>query len=88
MIGSHAVDTTRYLCLSPLSHTLDPKQLTEEYEKENANVQSYWEAILFLRVMRLTQFDVKGNAVVNQNFRALAIELLPTLKWLDGERVR
>ncbi|XP_074590385.1 geranylgeranyl transferase type-2 subunit alpha 1-like [Curcuma longa] len=88
MIGSHAIDTTRYLCLSPLSHTLDPRQLVEEYEKKNTNVQSNWEAILFLRAMHLTQFDIKGNAVVNQNFRDLAIELLPTLKWLDGERVR
>ncbi|WOL17629.1 geranylgeranyl transferase type-2 subunit alpha 1 [Canna indica] len=87
-ISACAIDTRRYLCSSPLSHTVDGKQIIEEYEKENTMVQDHWEVIMFLRALHLTQLDIKGNAALHMNFRGLAIELLPTLKWLDGERIR
>ncbi|CAL9096198.1 unnamed protein product [Musa textilis] len=88
MIGAHAIDTTRYLCSSPLSHTLDAKQLDVGYEKENTEVRDHWEVASLFRALRLTQLDIKGNTVLNEKFSALAIELLPSLKWLDGKRVR
>lgn len=88
MIGAHAIDTTRYLCSSPLSHTLDAKQLNVGYEKENTEVRDHWEVTSLFRALRLTQLDIKGNAVLNEKFSVLAIELLPSLKWLDGKRVR
>ncbi|CAL9103568.1 unnamed protein product [Musa acuminata var. zebrina] len=88
MIGAHAIDTTRYLCSSPLSHTLDAKQLNVGYEKENTEVRDHWEVTSLFRALRLTQLDIKGNAVLNEKFSVLAIQLLPSLKWLDGKRVR
>ncbi|RWW22174.1 hypothetical protein BHE74_00041785, partial [Ensete ventricosum] len=71
MIGAHTIDTTRYLCSSPLSHTLDAKQLNVGYEKETTEVCDRWEVTLLFRALRLTQLDIKGNAVLNEKFSVL-----------------
>lgn len=87
-IGSHPVDTTRYLCSSPLSHTKDVSEILGGYQKDDIKVADYWEAVLFFTELNLTQLDASGNEVVDDHFKDLLKQLLPTLKWLDGELVR
>ncbi|XP_020580824.1 geranylgeranyl transferase type-2 subunit alpha 1 isoform X2 [Phalaenopsis equestris] len=87
-IGLHPVDTTRYLFSSPLTYSMikDEKYL-EECRQANINVADNWEAIFLFRDLHLKQLDVKGNAVADEKFRALLKKVLPTLIWLDGERL-
>lgn len=87
-IGAHPIDTTRFLCLSPLSHTLDVKQSIDQFQKGDIKVGDHWEAMLLFKDLRLTQLDVRGNAVANERFVILLTEVLPTLNWLNGELVR
>ncbi|KAG0476612.1 hypothetical protein HPP92_013453 [Vanilla planifolia] len=71
-IGAHPVDTTRYLCHSPLSHSIfGAKKCIEDYLEANINVTDHWEAILLFRELRLKQLEVKGNVVADENFRDL-----------------
>ncbi|OVA01846.1 Leucine-rich repeat [Macleaya cordata] len=81
-IGLHSIDTTRYLCSSPLSHTIG-----NDFNIDGVEVADYWEAVLFFKRLELTQLDVVGNAVNDEKFRLLLVKLLPKLKWLDGEAV-
>ena len=87
-ISSHPVDTSRYLCASPLSHTMNVEHIIEELKKDDIKVRDYWEAILLFKELSLTQLDITGNAVVDEAFRDLLPKVLPTLKWLDGMCVR
>ncbi|XP_008776168.2 geranylgeranyl transferase type-2 subunit alpha 1 [Phoenix dactylifera] len=87
-IGAHPIDTTRFLCLSPLSHTLDVKLSVDQYQNGDIKFGDHWEAILLFKDLRLTQLDVRGNAVANERFGILLTEMLPTLNWLNGEHVR
>ncbi|KAF7830025.1 geranylgeranyl transferase type-2 subunit alpha 1 [Senna tora] len=84
-IGSHSIDTARYLCSSPLSHTEEFGW--DRFEILNANIDAanIWEAFLIFKSLNLTQLDVTGNAVADENFRSFLVKILPTLKWLDGE---
>ena len=84
-IGSHSVDTTRYLCPSPLSHTEDIRCKSEEVVSDVADVAKYWEAFLVFRDLDLYQLDISGNAITGDHFRSLLTRFLPKLKWLDGE---
>lgn len=87
-IGMHSIDTTRYLCSSPLSHTRASDCHVEEHATINVEVANYWEALLIFKDMRLTQLDIAGNAVDNENFRMLLVKELPSLLWVDGARVK
>nr|CAD1832068.1 unnamed protein product [Ananas comosus var. bracteatus] len=87
-IGAHPVDTTRYLCSSPLSHTLDVKGIMEVLQKDNINVADHWEMILLFKSLNLKQLNMKGNPVSSENFGQLVTKILPSLHWVDGERVR
>ncbi|EHA8586515.1 geranylgeranyl transferase type-2 subunit alpha 1 [Cocos nucifera] len=82
-IGAHPIDTTRFLCLSPLSHTLDVKLNIGQFQKGDIKVGDHWEAILLFKDLRLAQLDVRGNAVANERFAILLTEVLPTLNWLN-----
>ncbi|KAJ6807115.1 geranylgeranyl transferase type-2 subunit alpha 1 [Iris pallida] len=86
-IGAHPVDTTRYLCLSPLWQTRDASEILQVSKKDNIEPAHNWEAVLLFKGLNLTQLDVSGNAVVNDCFRGVLRKLLPTLKWLDGQPV-
>ncbi|KAJ6805241.1 geranylgeranyl transferase type-2 subunit alpha 1 [Iris pallida] len=86
-IGSHPVDTTRYLCSSPLSHTKEGSEILRVSVKDDIDAARNWEAVLLFEGLNLTQLDVSGNAVVDDCFRGVLRKLLPTLKWLDGQPV-
>ncbi|KAL8145400.1 geranylgeranyl transferase type-2 subunit alpha 1 isoform X1 [Apium graveolens] len=84
-IGAHTVDTRRYLCSSPLSHTSDWN--LEELTTSGMKNVNYWEAYSTFKCIGLTELDLRGNAVVNENFRLFVSNLMPKLKWLDGEEL-
>lgn len=87
-IGAHTIDTTRYISSTPFSHEVEACEAFEGCQKENINVEEYWDAILFFKSLKLAQLDVKGNLVAsNENFRTLVMILIPCLKWYNGECV-
>ncbi|KAL9668406.1 hypothetical protein QQ045_002787 [Rhodiola kirilowii] len=85
-IGSHSIDTTRYLCSSPLSHTFarpDLAGITSDLD----HVTNYWEAYVLFRGMSLTQLDVDGNEICNDNFQSFLTKVLTSLRWLNGKKL-
>ncbi|XP_078161613.1 RAB geranylgeranyl transferase alpha subunit 1 isoform X2 [Carex rostrata] len=84
-IGSHPVDTTRYLCASPLSHTYDATEIINELARENIQIGDFWEAVLLFKSLQLVQLDMQGNPVANERFRVLVEKVNPCLRWLDGK---
>ncbi|XP_062115761.1 geranylgeranyl transferase type-2 subunit alpha 1 [Humulus lupulus] len=84
-IGSHSIDTTRYLCPSPLSHTEENSWNSQEVVTGADNVTKYWDAVLILKGLNLKQLDIKGNAIADEQFKSILGNSLPALKWLDGE---
>ncbi|KAF3447255.1 hypothetical protein FNV43_RR12435 [Rhamnella rubrinervis] len=87
-IGSHSIDTSRYLFSSPLSHTEEIEWNGDEIDTGNVNLTNYWEAFLAFKGLNLTQVDISGNAVADEQFMTFFVKLLPGVKWLDGERLR
>lgn len=83
-IGAHSIDTTRYLCSSPVSHSVESDWDFKETVTDGANAANYWEAILVLKGLKLTQLDVVGNAIADENFMSFLVKVLPSLKWLNG----
>jgi geranylgeranyl transferase type-2 subunit alpha len=86
-IGSHPVDTTRYLCSSPLSHTYDVTETINEISRENIQIENCWEAVLLFKSLQLVQLDMQGNPVSDEEFRVLVEKVNPCLRWLDGKYV-
>lgn len=86
-IGSHSIDTRRYLCSSPLSHTEEFAWDRFEILTGSIGATKFWEAFLIFKSLNLTELDIKGNAVADENFRLFIVKVLPTLKWLDGEEL-
>lgn len=86
-IGSHTIDTTRYLCSTPLSHTEETSWNGEEIVTGGASVKDNWEAVLIFKSMSLTQLAIVGNAISGENFKSLLVKLVPTLEWLDGDKL-
>ncbi|GMN40166.1 hypothetical protein TIFTF001_009394 [Ficus carica] len=84
-IGSHSIDTTRYLCPSPLSHSEEVVWNCDEVVTEVDNVSKYWEAFLIFKGLSLKQLDISGNVIADERFKSFLVRFLPTLKWLDGE---
>ncbi|KAH9756187.1 Geranylgeranyl transferase type-2 subunit alpha 1 [Citrus sinensis] len=85
-IGAHSIDTTKYLCSSPLSHSVG-SEWNHGQTVIDDDIKSYWEAYFILKGLNLTQFDIVGNAIVNEKFKSFLIKVLPGLKWLDGEQL-
>ncbi|KAL7181195.1 hypothetical protein ACSBR1_040130 [Camellia fascicularis] len=83
-IGAHAVDTRRYLCSSPLSHTVGSDWNFGEFAISGVNVTNYWEAFAIFKDLKLTQLDIIGNVVVEEEFKLFLVKLIPVLNWLDG----
>ncbi|KAK1406702.1 hypothetical protein QVD17_38310 [Tagetes erecta] len=86
-IGAHPVDTKRYLCSSPLSHTLDYDKKFEEVATGDGKMVDFWEAYSVFGGLDLMQLDIVGNAAVDEKFVLFLAKLLPGLKWLDGEEL-
>lgn len=83
-IGSHTIDTRRYLCSSPLSHTEEFAWDRFEILTSSNNATKFWEAFLIFESLNLEELDIKGNAVADESFGLFLVKVLPTLKWLDG----
>lgn len=83
-IGAHSIDTTRYLCSSPLSHSVGNEWEGDKILIDGVSLTNYWEAFFVLKGLKLTQLDVVGNAIADENFTLFLVKVLPTLKWLDG----
>ncbi|KAL5226129.1 hypothetical protein ABZP36_012768, partial [Zizania latifolia] len=84
-IGTHSINTTRYICPSPFSHKVEACEAFEECQKKNINAEQFWDAILFFKHVNLVQLGVEGNAIASmENFRTLVVTLNPSIKWLDG----
>ncbi|XP_027354920.1 geranylgeranyl transferase type-2 subunit alpha 1 [Abrus precatorius] len=86
-LGSHSIDTTRYLCSSPLAHTEEFAWDRFEILMGSIGAAKFWEAFLILGSLKLTELNITGNAVADENFRSFFVKVLPTLKWLDDEEL-
>ncbi|KAJ3679358.1 hypothetical protein LUZ60_017369 [Juncus effusus] len=87
LIGAHTVDTTRYLCPSPLSYPFETKGILEELRRDNCRVEENWEAALFFKGMGLVQLELQGNRIAGEGFGGLVMKVVPSLKWFDGNLV-
>ncbi|XP_020213155.1 geranylgeranyl transferase type-2 subunit alpha 1 [Cajanus cajan] len=86
-LGSHSIDTTRYLCSSPVAHTEEFAWDRFETLTGSVNATNFWEAFLLFGSLALTELNISGNAVADENFRSFLVKVLPTLKWLDDEEL-
>lgn len=87
-IGAHSVDTTRYLCSSPVSQTMGSNWNAEDCAPDNVELVNYWEVVFIFKDLHLTQLDAVGNIINDENFRKLMLMTVPSLKFLDGAYVR
>lgn len=83
-IGAHSIDTRRYLCASPLSHSVG----NEWTLGDDDDAKSYWDAYSILTDLNLTQLDIQGNVIADEKFKSFVVRILPTLKWLDGHQLQ
>ncbi|KAE8695389.1 serine/threonine-protein kinase CTR1-like [Hibiscus syriacus] len=83
-IGDHSIDTTRYLCCSPLSHSVG-RELNKDETVINDVTLNYWEAFYVFRDLNLYQLDIVGNTIADEKFKPVLVKIMPTLKRLDGE---
>ncbi|KAL6522140.1 hypothetical protein OROMI_032017 [Orobanche minor] len=70
-IGSHPIDTRRYLCASPLSHT----------------VGSDWKSDQFAGLKLAQIDIVGNPVAEDKSFKSFLGRILPELKWLDGSKI-
>uniref|UniRef100_A0A1D1XQU3 Geranylgeranyl transferase type-2 subunit alpha n=1 Tax=Anthurium amnicola TaxID=1678845 RepID=A0A1D1XQU3_9ARAE len=86
-IGTHSIDTTRYLCASPLSHKFGSIGSVGEFEHYGNGKIDYWEAMLIFKDLHLTQLSVVGNPALNESFSLLLVKLIPSLERFDGRHI-
>ncbi|KAI4321105.1 hypothetical protein MLD38_034525 [Melastoma candidum] len=86
-IGSHSIDTRRYLFSSPLSHNESVKWDPNLVPSDAANPTNYWEAIMLFKALKLTQLDIIGNEVVDDRFSSFLVKIMPSLVFLDGQKL-
>ncbi|XWS21397.1 hypothetical protein CRYUN_Cryun30bG0051700 [Craigia yunnanensis] len=84
-IGEHSIDTTRYLCSSPLSHSVGSEWNKDETVIGDVTLINYWEAFFIFKELNLKQLDIMGNEIADEKFKLILVKLMPTLKQLDGE---
>ncbi|XP_038898638.1 geranylgeranyl transferase type-2 subunit alpha 1 isoform X2 [Benincasa hispida] len=87
-IGSHSIDTTRYLFSSPLSHSEEIDLSSDKMATDCTDLASYWEAYFLFKDLSLTQLDIEGNMISSESFKAFLVKILPKLHWLDGKQVQ
>ncbi|KAL0419770.1 UNVERIFIED_CONTAM: Geranylgeranyl transferase type-2 subunit alpha 1 [Sesamum radiatum] len=85
-IGAHSIDTIRYLCSSPLTHADGNDWNFKKFTDEDVKLKDHWDAYLLFKDLNLRQLEITGNAVVNDRLKAFLCKLMPSLKWLDGEK--
>ena len=83
-LGSHSIDTTRYLCSSPLSQNEEFAWDRFESLTGSLNATNSWEAFLIFESLNSTELNITGNEVADENFSKSLVKVLPTLRWLDG----
>ncbi|CAN8325780.1 unnamed protein product [Cochlearia groenlandica] len=85
-IGKHSVDTTRYLCSSPLSNS---EWIQDDVGRhETRLVKKYWDAYFVLRDLDLKQLDIAGNVIAGEEeFISFVLQVVPKLVWLDGKKL-
>uniref|UniRef100_A0A1J3EY71 Geranylgeranyl transferase type-2 subunit alpha n=1 Tax=Noccaea caerulescens TaxID=107243 RepID=A0A1J3EY71_NOCCA len=85
-IGKHSVDTTRYLCSSPLSNS---EWNQDEVGRQMPSlVKKFWDAYFVLRDMNLKQLEISGNVIAGDEFSSFVTQVVPKLIWLDGKKLR
>ena len=84
-IGEHSVDTTRYLCSSPLSNSEWPQD--EVGSQMPSLATKYWDAYFVLRDLNLKQLDITGNVIAGDEFSSFVLQVVPKLVWLDGKKL-
>ncbi|KAI7993823.1 Geranylgeranyl transferase type-2 subunit alpha 1 [Camellia lanceoleosa] len=72
-IGAHAVDKRRYSCSSPLSHIVGSDWNFGEFVISGVNVTNYWEAFAIFKDSKLTQLDIIGNVVAEEEFKLFPV---------------
>lgn len=87
-IGSHSIDTTRYLFPSPMSHSEENASSSDNLVTDCSDLTSYWEAYYLFKDLSLTQLDIEGNVICSERFKAFLVKVLPKLCWLDGKQVQ
>ncbi|KAL1222510.1 Geranylgeranyl transferase type-2 subunit alpha 1 [Cardamine amara subsp. amara] len=85
-IGKHSVDTTRYLCASPLSNS---EWIQDDVGRQKPGMGTkYWDAYFVLRDLNLKQFNIAGNIIAGDDeFNSFVLQVVPTLVWLDGQKL-
>ncbi|XP_057530358.1 geranylgeranyl transferase type-2 subunit alpha 1 [Amaranthus tricolor] len=83
-IGKHSIDSTRYLCSSPLTHTIADDWKLDLSLEDGSQLSKYWEAFIVFKDLALIQLDIIGNAIVDEDFESFLCKILPTLKFLDS----
>ena len=53
----------------------------------NLTTPKFWEAFLIFGNLALTELNITGNAVADENFRSFLVKVLPTLTWLGDEEL-
>ncbi|KAI4389476.1 hypothetical protein MLD38_001697 [Melastoma candidum] len=86
-IGSHSIDTRRYLFSSPLSHNEAVVWDPDVVPSDAASPTNYWEAFMLFKSLKLTQLDTIGNAVDDGRFRSFLVKIMPSLLFLDGQKL-
>ncbi|KAK4747508.1 hypothetical protein SAY87_014094 [Trapa incisa] len=86
-IGSHPVDTRRYLFTSPISHSGDISWKRDEDLPDGVSMENYWEAFIVFKDLDLVQMDIAGNPVADEKFQSFLVKISPALKWLDGQNL-
>ncbi|GJT33084.1 RAB geranylgeranyl transferase alpha subunit 1 [Tanacetum coccineum] len=86
-IGANIVDTRRYLCSSPMSHTLVYDTKFDEFAYGDAKSVNFWDAYSIFGCLNLMQLDIVGNVAVDERFVQFLVILMHGLKWLDGEEL-
>ncbi|PRQ21176.1 putative protein geranylgeranyltransferase type II [Rosa chinensis] len=86
-IGSDTIDKTRYLFSSPLCHTEEISWNKDENVNGCINLTNYWDAFLIFKSMSLTQLAILGNTIAGENFKSFLVKVVPTLEWLDGDKL-
>lgn len=86
-LGSHSIDTRRYLCSSPLAHSEVFAWDRFEILCGSYSATKFWEAFLIFESLNLTDLNIAGNAVADENFASFIVKVLPTLKLLNDEEL-
>ncbi|KAL6564466.1 hypothetical protein OROMI_015916 [Orobanche minor] len=85
-IGAHSIDTRRYLCASPLTHSVGSDWHFQKFADGDVKLKDHWGAYLLFKDLNLIQLDIMGNAVVDDRLKAFLFKLMPEMKLLDGEK--